>query len=1003
MKKQKKSLLFLLILAFLFSSVIYAQMQTGVLKGKVVDENGKPIPGAMVMVNGDTLTKHYISNEKGEFVFLELSPGIYNVKTELSGFAPVEVKNVRINVGKTYTLKIKLPLKVSENVVVEAKPILLDASSSKRSTTYSKELIEEIPLKKDVYDIIASAAGVVTDNVTYSRAFATHGSSIRDNVYAFDGFMMNDPRHGYLSTNINYYAIEEVELQTAAHPAEVGEGTGSYVNVVTKSGNNNLMGELNYYFTLDSLASDKPGMDIYKKEKVEYTPLKTNYNNDMALNIGGPIVKNKLWFFSSYRYIGWKYTPAGFESKDAVTHKEHNIFMKFTSNLSQNLKLDTVFNYINAYEPRWDVHQGVVVNGSPYYIGWKYLPEAAPNWDHEKDITAYLKLNWAINQNTNFDFRTGYIHKYFPLLMRDGTGYRAYDISKGLFYKGYWMNEVYNRGRFQTMASLTKFISNLLGADHKIKIGAEIEFAKDDWDTWMPGNIGDLLPAEYFTENGSNHLFSIWWWGAGKFYARSIGTKSGNSIQKDRTSRYSAYFQDDFSLFNGRVYFNFGLRYDYSNARIPAQQTTGSPEWNTFLKNSYWMSTMMSAYGYGLDFFAPRSYPEVKDYMTWKTVSPRLGISIDLTGDGKTALKGFYGKYYSYMNIQYASDINPMYYPYIAFYWYDSNWNDKFDTTDYYEPMWAWGGYKHPKDRIDPNLKPPYTKEFIITFERQLFKDFSFSVSYIDRYDGDLIEDTDYGKKSSDFVKQSVVDPGWDGVLGTSDDKKYEVYFLVNSLAPSIFKVTNPKEAYRKYKGLEFTLRKALSHGWQMLASVTLSKAEATLGNAFYETNGVSTAFDDPNYMVNRQGSDPTFNRPLLVKLQGTFKIPFNIFFSFNYRYMSGLPIQRSVIVVNNSLPNVPTWYKPEVLAEPIGTHRGPDFNQLDIKLLKEFKLGNKSVFTFSMDIMNLFGSALLYQRYGTHLTINPDGTILNVHPGWKKKVTALGQRIVYFSLNFKF
>ena len=999
----RKTFLSLLIFTLLITSFVFSQMQTGVVKGKVMDEKGKPIPGATVTIKGDTITKVYTTTDKGEFIFFKLPPGTYTVKSELSGFTPVEVKNVRVNVGKTYNLTIKIPLKVSEKVVVEAKPILLDTSSSKSSTTYSKELIEEIPMKKDVYDIIASAAGVVTDNITYSRTFATHGSSIRDNVYAFDGFMMNDPRHGYLSTNINYYAIEEVELQTSAHPAEVGEGTGSYINVVTKSGTNNLQGELNYYFTLDSLASDKPGRDLYQKEDAEYTPLKTNNSNDIAFNIGGPIVKNKLWFFTSYRYLGWKYTPAGYEEKDAVTHKEHNLFFKLTSNLSENLKLDTVFNYINAYEPRWEVHQGVIVNSSPYYVGWKYMPEAAPCWDHEKDITAYLKLNWTIDQNTNFDFRTGYIYKYFPLLMRDGTGYRTYDIAEGLFYGGYWMNEVYHRGRFQTMASLTKFLDNFLGGDHKIKLGTEIEFAKDDWDTWMPGKIGDLLPAEYFTENGSNHLFSIWWWGAGKFYARAIGTKSGDSVQKDRTRRFSFYFQDDFSLFNGRVYLNLGLRYDYSKAHIPAQHTTGSPQWNEFLQNSYWMSTMMAAYGYDTDFFAPRDYPEVKNYMNWKTLSPRLGISIDLTGDGKTAFKAFFGRYYSYMNIQYASDINPMYYPYIAFYWYDFNWNDKFDTTDYYEPMWAWGGYKNPKDRIDPNLKPPYTDEFVVSLERELFKDFSLSVRYIHRYEGNLIEDMDFGKKDSDYVKQSVVDPGWDGVLGTSDDKNYEVYFLVNSLAPSVFKVTNPKDAYRKYKGLEIVLRKAFSHGWQLLGSVTISKAEATLGNAFYETNGVSTAFDDPNYMVNRKGSDPTFNRPFLAKLQGTFKLPLDIFFSFNYKYMSGLPIQRSVIVVNTSIPNVPSWYKPEVLSEPIGTKRGPDFNQLDIRLLRDFKVGNNSKFSISVDIMNALGSALLYKRYGTHLTIYPDGTILKVHPGWEKKVTALGQRVIYFSLNYKF
>lgn len=985
-------------LVLLVTFGLMAQRQTGSLKGTVKAEDGTPLPGASVVIEGDPLLNPitFITTREGSFYYPALSPGKYRLRVSLAGFETVIVKNVLIRVGKTFRLDVTLKQKefAEEVIEVTARMPVVDIEDAKNSVSFTQSMVNDIPIDRDLYDIINASPGVVTDNVKYSRTFSTHGSSIRENIYAFDGFMMNDPRHSYLSTNLNYNVIQEVEIETAGHPAEVGEGNGAYVNIVTKSGSNNFGGELNFYIIPRGFSSDSPGRN--KMDVGSFEPYKTLWNFDGGFNFGGPIKRDRAWFFLSARKLDWAYHAPAFEPD--VKHYENEFFSKLSWQPSPSHRFDFVVNYLMSYEPYWGVHTGVVTQGDPAYIGWVYDKDAAPVWDHEKDFSAYVKWNWNINPSTFLDVRAGYIYKYFPLKMQNGTGYRHYDIGWAKFYNGYWMNEVYHRGRFQSMASITKYLENFLGVDHEIKAGAEFEWAKDDWDTWMPESWNGLYPGVYWTENGNYGLPS--WFGVnwiGYFIARSVGTKSGDSVQKDRMRRLSFYIQDTFNLLNGRLYFNLGLRFDYSKAYIPPQSTTGNPQWYAL----YQAGIIPAPHD---QFFAPRSINEIKDYMNWKTLSPRLGMIFDITGKGNIALKAFYGRYYSYMNLQYTSNINPMYYPYAAYYWYDLNFNGKydFDGSDYYYMVYSWGGYLNPLDRIDPNLKAPRTDEYLVTLEGEIIKDVKLSISYIHRYEKDISEDIDIARTSEWWVPVDVHDPGYDATLGTSDDLYYTVYFLKAGAPAGKFWITNPPQAYRKYDGVEIVFTKSFSNRWQMMASLTLSKARATIGNSFYETNGVSVAFDSPNWMVNREGSVPTLDRPVVFKLMGSYMLPADIIFSFNFQYMSGVPLQRTVVVYNPGLPGIEPYFYTEVLSEPVGTKRGPTYKNLNVRIGKDFNLAGGRL-SFALDAINVLGNAYLLRKYSTHLTIPPDGSYIFVNPSWEKPVVAVGQRVFAIVASFKF
>ena len=987
---------FALLVALTLAMVIWAQRQTGSLKGTVTAQDGTPLPAASVLLSGEPLINPitFSTGRDGVFFFANLPPGHYQLKVSLKGFETVVVKDILVRVGKTSFIKVVLkPSTLHQEVTVKAKMPAISVEEAKSSVNIGKEVVEDAPIQRDLYDIINTSPGIVTDNVRYSRTFSTHGSSIRENIYAFDGFMMNDPRHSYLSTNLNYNVIQEVEIETAGHPAEVGEGNGAYVNIVTKSGSNRFGGELNFYLIPPGFSSDSPGRGAM--EDGAFEPYKTLWNFDGGFNIGGPISKNKLWYFLSARKLDWSYHAPGF--KPEVQHHETEFFSKLSFQPSPAHRFDWALSYLISYEPYWEVHTGVVTQGDPAYIGWVYDKDAAPVWDHEKDFMTYLKWNWNISPTAYLDLRAGYIYKYFPLLMQEGTGYRHYDIGWAKFWRGYWMNEVYHRGRFQAMASLTKFIDNFLGGNHELKMGLEFELAKDDWDTWMPESWNGLYPGVYWTENGNYGLPS--WFGVnwiGYFVARSVGTKSGDSVQKDRMRRISGYIQDTFNL-GKRLYFNLGVRFDYSKAYIPPQSTTGNPQWYAL----YQAGIIPAPHD---QFFAPRSISEIKDYMNWKTISPRVGVIFDLFGNGRAALKAFYGRYYSYMNLQYTSNINPMYYPYAAYYWYDLNFNGKydFDGSDFYYMVYSWGGYLNPLDRIDPNLKAPHTDEYVVSLEGEPIEGLRVCLSYIHRYEKDIIEDIDIARTDEWWVPIEVHDPGYDAKLGTSDDKTYTVYFLKAGAPAGKFWITNPPQAYRKYDGVELVITKPFSHGWSLLASLTLSKARATIGNSFYETNGVSVAFDSPNWMVNREGSVPTLDRPVVLKVVGAYMLPAEIMFSFNFMYMSGVPLQRTVVVYNPGIPGIDPYFYTEVLSEPVGTRRGPAYKNLNIRLGRDFQVAGGTL-TLSVDGLNILGNSYLLRKYGQHLTIPPDASYIGVNPRWQKPVVGIGQRVFAIVASYKF
>jgi len=968
--------LLVLLITIGLSTTALAQRQTGSLNGLVKDTEGMVLPGASVTVSGEKMMGEltYSTSDTGTFRFPAIPPGVYDVTVELAGFKTITQEGIIVRVGKTTTLTVVMELTtIEERVTVIGMTPTVDVSATKVSVSYSADLVTNIPMGRDLYDLIASAPGVVSENVTYRRTASTHGSTVRGNQYAFDGFLMNDPVVSYLATNINFDAFDEVEMELSGHPAEVGQTDGAYINIVTKSGGNEFHGLAQFYYTSEDMVSEnftehqlqtfRELSPIAPSGESTVSPPKTLSDFDASFQLGGPLIKDKLWFFASGRYFKWTRHYAGFVDPITsdpvdVDHSEWNVQAKLTWQPTSAHRITANYYRTNLTEPY------MTLDVSPYA-----LPEACAKWDGEYSDVIYGKWNWVIDQNTFTDIRVGYINRYFPEFLQDELGPPAsllpngiygnphYDLGTGFYYGTSRFGEIYNRGRWEFLGSLTRFVDNFLGGSHEIKLGVEHEKARGTWETWLPNDPG----ARFLTVN-----YKYMWedWGApyGYVSAFAIGQEHGESDEINRMNRWSAYLQDSFTIAD-RLTINAGVRWDWSDGIIPEQTNVGNPFWQNILDNAdvTWLTPPQPLY------FAPKDYPEYRDYMTSNTFSPRVGITYDPFGDGKTAIRASYSHYVEMMMLQFTSLPNPNYIHTGDFNWYDTNANNWPDVTDSYEFVWLSReedpatGLPDLSKEVDPDLKLPYVDEVTFGIEREILPDLSLGVTYIRKWERNMIESYVRPDVDVTWTESSWSEPGPDGDWGTGDDISFPVWLgggYSTTWTTNINGEDGKPKAERNYQAVEFIINKRMSNRWQFFGSVVLNKAEGNIGQSYTMSYGAYGMFWNPNYWTNQYGR-LNMERPLMIKLSGTYQAPGDVNISFFYTHYAGYPYYRRVRVYG-----LDPWYSYRyVWTQPMGTYREPSRDNLDLRMEKTFNIGPGKLGIF-LDCFNVLNTGYI-EYYG--------------------------------------
>lgn len=974
MIKGNKKIIVIAFFTIILASLSFAQRQTGSLHGKVVDREGNPLPGATVTISGPSLlgVDNYVTSDTGLFRFPSLLPGEYEVKVEMPGFKILTRRGIIISVGKTTEVTLELEQSaVEEEVTVVAASPVVDVQSTRVSVNYSSQFLASLPLNRDLYDIQNSVPGAISEGVEYRRTSSILGGTVRSQLYALDGVPMNDPATFYSMANINVDVYEEIEFEVGAHPAEVGQTDSTYINIVTKSGGNKFSGGGIVYYTNDNFTEDLFTKDQIMAFNVN-PPEKFTDSKDFSLNLGGPLVKDRIWFFLNGRRLVWQQaypgTPEtrmirlGFTDPIKIKHYdlEHQEwlgFAKMTFQATKNLRYMGMFHYNHIYEPIYSNSVGSDVSYENVEI-----------WDHENTYTTTHQFNWVLNQNTFLDIRGTYIHRYFPIHSLTQGQPTYYDYKEKVYWGSSPYNDEYIRKKMLASASLTRFQDDLLGSSHEFKAGAEFEqteYHRDwyranpyysYWNDWVKND-----PYYYSTSKKQ-----------GRLRIRTCPGEKGQWDVQDHTRRFSGYVQD--SITTGRLAVNLGLRLDYSYQYEP-EQTRPELRWkfgpdllNPSITNpNALIEALVSQWHKEIGPVSPfdKLTTPYKKVVEFFTLSPRVGIVYDVFGDGKTAFKISYGRYYEPVwsakynagQIFGASSIN--------YYWYDDNKNKLMDLP----PVDRYVVTSYPEQ--DPNfryyiedLKCPYMDEILAGIEQEVFKDFKLGFQFVWKQNKNIVEDTDlnngYDAEAKDekgpiWIPFTFTDPGWDKTFGTTDDQTLTVYGLRSDRPIPTWKGMNPPEAKRKYWAAIMTFDKRMSNKWELKGSILYSSFKGNAEATYSPTEGESGMFDNPNTLVNGYGPI-WFDRPLQIKVMGTVILPLDFIFSAYLQYQSGSPWERTLARVYFPKGFGVQQTYVSVNAEPRGSQRGRSYTNLDMRIEKSLALGQYGKMNVYVDIFNLGG-----------------------------------------------
>jgi outer membrane receptor protein involved in Fe transport len=890
-------------LLLLIATPLLAQRTTGSIVGTVRDSGGGVLPGVTVSLTGPNIvgTQTATTNADGDYRFLNIPPGTYTATYSLTGFRTLTSRGLRVGVGSAAEESPRLEVSQrTEQVEVVAEAPVVDTQSSEVSTNYDRDWVENAPLKRNsFFDLVASAPGALHGGDGSMRTMM-YGSGYDENSFQVDGVDITDNYFNEALAEPNTDAIAEVEILALGAPAEYGNMTGAVYNIVTRQGTNEFHGDLNFFWQSDGLTSnnsdgltnpDGSFTNACVDDDQRRCAWTRDSYRDFTAQIGGPILKDKLWFFASYGYqrdslwdIG--IDPNGPQSAFTLKNNPTDRYMgKLTWQINPKHKLVGNFHYDNHREDN-----GLDIGSTP-----------STAWSRRtKTPTPGLAYTGVLSEKTVVDVRfSGFYSKVtgFPTDPNEPASQpRFYDLDTATISGGHYYWYELEPQRTTATAKVTRLADDFLGADHDFKFGVQYSTA---------------VARGIYGYNDFVYTYSISSPGYAFGYDRTPFSYTGDS-------RSIGVFLDDTVKVNSRLTLNLGVRYDHNKAFAAAQDDLdelGNPT--------------------GV------SYPQI-DYYDWDTISPRLGFNWKLTGDAKTVLKGHWGQYHRPVATgEFANILSPTAKP---------TYSGLFDpaTGQFYDLAF----FEGPGNLgVDPEYKAPRMTQIALSLERELGQSLGLSASYTykqgRRYAG--WEDT-----NGVYVQQPFTDTLGDNPSGNTfnvfrlvSDPGERAFRITNppGVESDVHAATLTflkRMSNRWSLNASATYLRASGRVQESRSGVTLQQRSGLQFRDFGK---------NPNDFVNTDGR-LVLDVPWNLKLQAMYQLPAGFLASANFSYHAGPWIVRRA-TLNEATIGAPEGRL--VLLQPRGElGRIPSITFLDMRLQKDFRLGKNVRFSVFGDALNL-------------------------------------------------
>lgn len=1058
---------------FLFALSLSAQPTTGDVRGRVVDGKGQPLSGVKVTLSrSQAADQTVVTGPSGVFRFLFVFPGPdYGLKAERDEFKTVTRAGIVVEIGGTADIDLVMePGKPEEAVAVTTPFPAIDKTMFTSGASFGRIELQTLPTARDPWVIIQLVPSVLLDRENVggnesarqsSSVARGDGSDGQSDTWTVDGIDVTAPVDLGASTfHFDFDAIDTISVTTGGAADVTQQTEGIAINILNRRGGNKMGGSARFYLTDNAFQANNMN-DTLRSEGVTNTN-RIERIEDFGFNVGGPIVKNRVWLWGAYGAQD-VFTYTIYDQPDRTLFGNASFKLdaeafagnKFEALLSTSARDRYGVNAAFA-KPEGDRQSGRYRLGNP-------IAKLQDSQAFGRSFALSAKLTWA---------ETGTLTK--PMVDQSLTRPAVISVAEGRYVpfsddlgKSWDYSEVIQKSKAMQF-SATLFRDSLLGLAHEFKAGLEFSDKSQDSDAGYPQNYHVLRNlTEPLIDLGEGLVVPPAEW------QQVVIERENRSA--DRLKRSSAYLQD--IMTKGRFTLQLGLRYDYQE---PSSGANGLSTVVSSWSNAFANDTMTNLG----TVFPSLSVREIDPKYEWSTWSPRMGLSWDLKGDGRTMLKLALAQYGDILQagahvprpLGLAGNLN--------FWWNDADEDSLVDIT---EVFWRYsaahaetpnqlyalfsegggltaaalaavtGGFEGDaylagnyagydwddrddinydslttffRSDIDPEAKnvktSPRTREVMFSLEKELGPDMAASAAITYRrydnfdwaklfYPADIypstpdlvIDDTGTWYTVAGTVPQTItVDEDTTIDLGEAGGRSW--YLPVEDFpGDTPYRMVDKSDSYRTYIGLDLAVTKRLSKRWFMNASLTLQDQRVHWGESFIDPTN-QWALDGKPYGNQGEGAggkvDVQMHARWMAKISGLYQLPagFNVAATLVAR--EGWKIPNYIVLAYAEPESWPGLYRAAtVYLQSLTKDRLPTFSNLSLRIEKSFSLGPGRMVVMA-DIFNLLNSAVVNRAYDAYLgTYYVDTEEYAPNPSNRLYNEILNPRVLRLGVRFEF
>jgi len=950
------------LLALALAGAGFAQVETGALYGIATDTEGELLPGVQVSLDGMGELKIQVSDERGQFRFLGLDPGDWALAAKLDGFSTVEYPAIDIRVAANTRVEIRMPAAVEEVVTVTAEGPLLDERKISQGNLLRQVDLETIPTARDPWAVLNQAPGVIVDRINVGgnesgqqARFRGPASTTFDNDFLLDGVQITDMAAlGSSPTYYDFDQISQIELSTGG--TDITKHTGGVsINLVTKRGTNELRGSARFlltdskgYFGVLEQAEPSFSESDLGPGQTDFVGNTVNQIQDYGFEAGGPVWRDRAWLWAS-----WANNDISINAGSGTTDRTvlENTAIKLNAQFSAANSFVGTFN--SSDKRKWGL------GASP-----SRDPSATWNQRGPSGITKFEDTH-VFGSNLFVSGQYSFVDSGASFLAQGGAGPDQPPIpdpggEPNMDINGYSTNAASNStSRPTTEWKLEgSYFFNTGTLSHEIKFGGRLREAEMTDFTFYPGRNIDHTHGQVAGVQNPYLLASLGlppsrYQDAHMVYAYRQGPVPVISNYD------SAWIQD--TMTTGQWTFNVGLRYDLQDGKNEAgtvDANIGFPE-----------------------VLPPLVFPgNDADGVSWKSLSPRLGVTYALGEERKTLVRASLSQFPDALGLTDINSVNPVSggWAFIVFLDEPGGFTGFYDDGEPWAVLGGWGF--DPSDptalespnRIDPGMDSAITSEVIVGVEHSFRPELVAGLSLTWRLKEDffdyrpLFTDLDTGATRTASATEYLEDPQpVSGTLPDGSPYSWPTFSANPSLSFTGGELLTNGARSIDYFGTALTLTKRLTNQWMMRGFVNYNfKEEWDVPASYFQYN-------DPNRLIwNRDGeafvmptSEAFLQSTWQWNLNGMYQVEPDRPWGFNvaanlygregyplpyYRRVAGLDGIRRRIVVTDDLTDFRT--------ESVFT--------MDLRLEKEFRAAGNTSLTFSIDAFNLFNQGYVLNRY---------------------------------------